>query len=567
MIYKKTKAKEIIYDKTAIDECVLKSLEMMASVVGATLGPGGRPVLIERDEMAPLISKDGVTVAKSLGVSKANENSIIETAKEICLNTAKSAGDGTTTAILLAHKLVEDGQIFLKENTKYNPQRFMSEIDLAYKEVIVPYLKKISKEANTDKKLFEVAKISANGDEEIAAAVVEAIMSAGDDGHVLILEDQGGKIRVQTIDGYIVTSGLKDLGSIGPVFINDKANQQCKMDNGLVFLYNGSMNDLQVAGYIQTALERNPQELLGKPLVVMAHDFADTVLEAFAKQVKGGYTIVPVITPYSNFTNSRSMFLEDMAIYTGAVVYDPGNKEQIDEDGFGNFTEARANMYETFLQATPDVDDVDQRVAELKKISENAFSEYDRMHLRAAISKLTGGLSTIYVGGASDVEIREKKARVEDAVESLRSAQAEGVIPGGCIIHLVMAILLKEHKKYCSSWDVLIHALKAPFTKLMENCGENPNAIYDKLEPYILKKKYRKVFDAAQHRIVNPFKVGIIEPAKVCRVALENAISVANLLITIGGLVIVPRDASLEMQMEMQSNAFSQMMANAGQGE
>jgi len=571
MIYEKSKAKRIIADKKIIKGIVHKTIDEMATVVGATLGPGGRPVIIERDGLSPLITKDGVTVAKNLGVDQAEENIIIEAAKEICLNTAKEAGDGTTTAIVLANAITKHGLEFLETSPKYNPQRMVTELQELYDRVVIPFLKQHAKPVKTCEELVHVAKISANGDQKIAEVVVEAVMAAGEDGTVLLEEAQGSQLRVETIDGYVVTSGLKDIGQVGPAFINDRANQQAKMDNGLIFLYDGSMNDLKVPGVIQTAVENTDH--FGKPIIVLAHAFSDVVLERFAKSTKGGYMVVPVKTPMAGVANSRSMFLQDMAAYCNAKVYDPGNIDQMvqedEEEGFGTFQSAKVGMYECFLNCVSEAENIDGRVAELKSLLLAAPSEFDKMHIRAAIGKLTGGISTIWVGAASELEAREKKARVEDAVEAVRSAIAEGIIPGGCGVHLVLSDMLLRHPEAKPSWSIMAKALRAPFEMLLSNCGEDINDIWGALDQYVLGKDEppKVIFDANQHLMVDPMEAGIIEPAKVCRVSIGNALSVASLLITVGGIVVVPRDAGLENQLAMSKQAFRDMMSGGGIGQ
>jgi chaperonin GroEL len=481
MHYQKSKAKDIISDRDRLTSIVSETINRMATAVGRTLGPGGNPVLIEREGLSPLATKDGVTVAKSLGLANAEANIVIDAAKEICINTAREAGDGTTTAIVLANDLVRGGHKFLASNPKYNPQRIVSELKSAYNTVVVPYLQDVALDVTTDTQLQQVATISANGDLEIAERVVEAVTAAGDDGKVLITESQGGTIEVENIDGYIVTTGLKDLGQVGPAFINDKAGQQVKMDQGYVVLFDGSLNDLKIPGKIQDCVADTQGFSDGTPIIVFAHSFADVVLDRFAKTTKSGLTVVPVKTQRTGLPNGASMFLSDLAAYTGGKVYDPGNLDDMSITGFGNFDSAKVNMYETFLMGSPESSDIEGRIVELKSVMEQAFSEMDRSHLRASIAKLTGGVSTIHVGGSSDLEIREKKARVEDAEEAVRSAIAEGVVTGGGSVHLRIAHQLMAHPDKKPSWDILIEALKAPFNLLLTNCGEEPENIYEML--------------------------------------------------------------------------------------
>lgn len=568
MIYEKSKAKNITADKGKIKEVVHGTIDKMATIVGATLGPGGRPVLIERDSLSPLITKDGVTVAKALGVENAEANIIIDAAKEICLKTAKEAGDGTTTAIVLANAITKHGLRFLENNPKYNPQRMVNELQDLYSSLVIPFLKGNAIPVKGRDELVHVATISANGDKAIAAAAVDAVMSAGEDGHVLIEEAQGNQLKVETMDGFIVTSGLKDIGAVGRVFINDKTHQQVKMDRGLVFLYDGTLNDLKVPGAIQQAIEGT--ELYGLPIAVFAHGFADTVIEAFAKSSKGGYTVVPVKTPMTGVANSRSSFLLDMSAYTGATVYDPGTIDNfINTDatsGFGAFDNAKIGMYESVVQAVPDSERIDSRLAELKHLMDVSPSDFDKMHIKAAIGKLTGGISTIWVGGGSELEAREKRDRVEDAVEAVKSAIAEGIVPGGCAVQLTLSQMISLHPNKKPSWDIMAQALSEPFQLLLNNCGENVEEVWPTIEPYIRESAQNKnlskmVFDANQHILVNALDVGIIEPAKVCRVTIGNALSVASLLTTLGGIVVSPRNAGLEQQLELSKGAFKEMMS------
>lgn len=568
-LYEKSKAKKIVVNKDTVKKIVHSTIEDMAAIVGSTLGPGGKPVLIERDSLSPLITKDGVTVAKSLGVDNAEANIIIDAAKEICLKTAKEAGDGTTTAIVLANAITKYGLNFLDQNPKYNPQRMINELNDLYKTTIVPFLQERAIPVKERNELINVATISANGDRDIATAAVDAVIAAGEDGHVIIEEAQGNQLRVETIDGFIVTSGLKDIGAVGRLFINDRGNQQVKMDRGLVFLYDGTLNDLKVPGAIQQAVEGS--EYYGLPIMVIAHGFADVVIEAFGKSTKGGYTVVPVKTPMSGVANSRSSFLLDMSAYTSATVYDPSTIDRfIEEDGnagFGTFDNAKVGMYESVVQAISNSEKIESRIAELKHLMDISPSDFDKMHIKAAIGKLTGGISTIWVGGGSELEAREKKDRVEDAVEAVKSALAEGIVPGGCAVQLTLSHMISMNPNKKPSWDIMAQALAEPFSLLLHNCGENTEEVWPLLSNHInTHANHRQlptlVFDANQHTIVSAIETGIIEPAKVCRVTIGNALSVAGLLTTLGGIVVTPRNSDLEQQLELSKSAFKDMMSS-----
>lgn len=573
VLYEKQKVKAITTNKAEIKKIVQAALSEMAAIVGSTLGPGGRTVLLERDNLAPLATKDGVTVAKQIGMANAEMSVVIEAVKEVCLRTAKEAGDGTTTAIILANALVQNASNFLTDNPKYNPQRMINDLNALYTSVILPFLKTYATPVKSREELINVATISANGDRLIATAAVDAVMAAGEDGQVLVEEADDASIRVESMEGCIATTGLKDLGSIGLAFINDRANQQAKMDEGLVFLFDGSLNDLKVPSAIQVAVEGT--NFYGRPILVFAHSFSDVVLDKLAKTTKGGYTVIPVKTPMGGVANSRAMFLHDMAAYTGATVLDAASLDASIEDDiasvFGQFKTAKVNFYETFIIADPDPEILDARIAELKSIATIAPNDRERMFAKAAISKLTGGVSTIWVGGGSELEAREKKARVEDAVEAVRSAIAEGIIPGGCGIHLVLADIIRRRPERLPSWIIMEQSLMEPFKLLLSNCGEDFTDIWNAMGVYITDKDVppTHIFDANSHKIVEPGIAGIIEPAKVCRVSIGNALSVASILSCLGGLVVNPRDAGLEQQLALSKSTFREMMSegtgNVGQ--
>lgn len=560
--YVKSKAKTTVASQEDLEKIVDETLAHAATVVGRTLGPSGRPIVLEREGMSPIITKDGVTVLKHLGLPSATHNLILDTVKEVSLNTARDAGDGTTTAIVLADALVREGKRYLRDNPKSNPQRIMRELQSCYANVVVPFLERVAIKVTTDEQLHRVALISANGDEDIASAVVKAVTAAGEDGTVLIQEDQGGGMRVETVDGYIITTGLRDIGAIGTAFVNDRAGQQVKMDAGLVVLFDGTLNDLVLPAAIQTACENNP-DLYGKPIVVFAHDFSDPVIEKFLKSTKAGVTVLPIKTPKSTLTNSRTMFLQDMSAYAGGTVMDPATAPSFTEDNFGFFQQVRCGYYETFLQAEIDSDRLESRVEELKAILAGARSEHDQAHLRAHLGKLTGGIATVWVGGMTDAEIRERRDRVQDAVEAVRSAVAEGIVPGGCSTHLSLLIEISKHRDYSKSWKILTQALQQPIIKLLTNSGEEDLVqevvanIYESIGEDGLATK---TFDADAHVMVDAVEAGIVEPSKVHRIAIGNALSVAGVLMTVGGIVVAPRDYNLETQLELSRDAFKNML-------
>ena len=326
-------------------------------------------------------------------------------------------------------------------------------------------------------------------------------------------------------------------------------------------MLNGTLQSLDVLARIQTAIEEAQNmsgiELLGRPIIFLAHDFTDAIIDKLAGHCKSGHIFVPVKLPMSGLKNSRTITLSDIAAYTSGTIADPSNIGEFTTDWFGEFESATVNTFECFIISEPEGDKVDVRVSQLKKMLQDAKAandEYSEMHLKAHIGRLTGGISTLLVGGASNLEIREKRDRAEDAVEAVRSAISEGIVSGGCYVQrIIREALIKQQKELPESTTILIEALEAPFRLLLENCGEDYEEISSKV-------KGNKIFDASAHKIVDPFKAGIIEPAKVARVSIGNALSVASLLMTLGGMVVVPRDSSLENQLALSKSAFQSMM-------
>jgi chaperonin GroEL len=314
---------------------------------------------------------------------------------------------------------------------------------------------------------------------------------------------------------------------------------------------------------IQGAVELDPT-YFGKPILVFAHEFSDPVIEKFLKTTRAGLTVLPVKTPKSSLSGSRTMFLHDMAAYCGATVMDPATAPNFEASEFGALLQARCGYYETYIKCEIDSDRVEARVEELKAVLDASTSPHDEAHLRAHIGKLTGGIATVFVGGMSDAEIRERKDRVQDAIEAVRSAVAEGLVPGGCSTHLSIINQIISSPDYKPSWSILTQALSTPIARLMSNCGEEDmlGEISEAISRSIGSDGLAsKTFDADAHEMVDAFERGIIEPAKVIRVSLGNAISVAGVLMTVGGIVVAPRDYNLESQLEISKSAMKQMLS------
>jgi chaperonin GroEL len=332
-----------------------------------------------------------------------------------------------------------------------------------------------------------------------------------------------------------------------------------------VVLFDGSISDFVLFTAIQQAYDSDPENH-GRPIIIVAHSFSDAVVEKCLVHTKRGLPIIPVKAPNSSLPNSKTIFLNDLAALSGAKINDPTTAAAFDITDFGESELFKMNNFETFFQFNSDSDAIDKRVNELKALLETCFSEIDRSHVRANIAKISGGLSTIWVGGVTDAEIREKKDRVQDAIEAVRSAIAEGVVPGGGVTHIALSKAIEGAAGHKPSWKVLSDALVSPLAKILENCGESD--LFDYVYDMVVKSSEggrtpNVVYDAEMHELVNPFERGIIEPSKVLRVSIANSLSISSMLATLGGIIVNPSNPELEAQIEAASVAFKQTMGAA----
>lgn len=528
---------------------VLAAITDLAGLVGATLGPGGRPILIERENAPPLSTKDGVTVARAYRASGTIERIVSDAAKEVCERTVRLAGDGTTTAVVLAADIVEQGQRFLMQHPEYSPQRMARELKQVYadqiKSKILSYSKSLNdlSEAESEKAVRHVALVSANHDEEIAEAVAKAVSYVGEDGMVTAEEGAGAETRVEYSEGFSFLSGLHDLGpAAGPSFVNRQDFGDCRIDTGAyVVLYDGEINDV---GTIAPLMEKvamltdSNGHHIKASLVVFAHRFSDFVLKTFAQNFRRGtLTVVPVITPRNGQAVGRSQFLHDLAAYCDGQVFDAQGTTLAEATPFmlGTIDSIKIGRSEGVILGEPVLERVDQRITELKaQMTDPATSEFDREMIRYRIGRMTGGVATIYAGGASALEAKERHARVVDAISAVRSAIQQGAVPGGGATLAVISSTLKN----TGIESVLGEAILAPFYRILENVGLQNQDIVD-----ILKKIGPNesgefmVYDALSQKLVNWWEAGILDPARVTLSALENALSVAQLLMTLGGVI------------------------------
>ncbi len=534
-----------IITREQLMEPKLKGLSQIAGIVKRTLGPGGLPILIERvgqaldgSPLGPKITKDGVSVAEECHSPIKEEDVVIQAIKGICKKTVNTAGDGTTTAMVLGEAIVKEMEEVLKADPSLNPQLVKESIEEASKEVIKA-LKKMATPVKNSKMIGQVATISANGDESIGEIIAAAFDHVGAEGVVTVDEGTSSQVTLDVVDGYQFGKGVEGRNA----FYNDQYQTKFEAQDVALIIYDGRLQSFtQLVPGLQLLLGVNPQtgQATKKmpPVVVMANEFSSEVLQwLLIQKNEGGMVVAPIIGP--NVTHVRTGYYDDLAVYSGGTRLGNGsrNLESITEDDIGRIGRVVADKYKTtFYEGQGAEDDILQRVDTLKANKERAESPYDAQVLNDRIASLTSGIAKIGVGGTTEFEIKEKYDRIEDALNAARAAIQEGVVPGGGTTLLRIANKLNGDKSV--GHKILKKALTAPFYQILENISVN---LDDESMKQILKDK-RKTFDARNKKVKNALTAGIIDPVKVTRTALENAVSIASLLSTAGGAIIYSND-------------------------
>ena len=546
--------------KNGLNEVVLNTMSTISDVVGSTLGPGGKQVLIERPEndLPPIVTKDGVTVFRSLGFENPIAQTVMESARDSAIKTGNEAGDGTTTATILAESIVREINSFCKKYRKYSPQKVVRHLQSIFKNKIEPYIKatsrKIDIETEEGKKLLEaVATISANGDYELASSVMECFNIVGDDGNVTITELLGpSSYQVERIEGYPVGIGYEDCcHKFYPKFINDQHNQKVCLDKPVFLVYHGKITEFQTLMPILNKIGENWQENKGPHnVVVMATGFSESVVNALALNFPEPNTlnVFPLLVPLIPFPNGQLYLLQDVAAITNAVILDsisnPLETADLDVLGDGCLFFESGRFRSNIISKEDDILDESKllRVEELKSQLGNASSEMEKSYLQERIGKLTGGIARLKIYGSSNGETKEKRDRAEDAVCAVRGAIKHGCLPGGgwTLIQIIQNLLIEEDD---SPDFVLSSALKEPFRRLLENAGycsveiENVYSLIDEDNTY----------DLTEGSIVPIWKTGLVDSTPAVLEAIRNAISISSLLGTLGGAVVFNRNKALEL--------------------
>ena len=513
-------AKEISYDLEARN--ALKSgVDKLADAVKVTLGPKGRNVVIEKKFGAPTVTKDGVTVAKEVELEDKLEDVGAQMVKEVASKTSDVAGDGTTTATVLAQSLVAEG---LKNVTAgANPMSIKRGIDAAAS-AVVEALQGQSKDLPDSKQIANVGKISANNDEEIGEKIAEAMEKVGKDGVITVEESKTAETFLETVEGMQF-----DRGYLSPYFVTNSDNMEAEMDEAYILIYDKKISNMKD---LLPLLEKVVQT--GKPVTIIAEDVEGEALATLVvNKLRGTFKVLAVKAP--GFGDRRKAMLEDIAVLTGGTVIseDAGYKlENATLDYLGTCKRVVSDKDNTtIVGGNGEASSIKARINEIKVQIEKTTSDYDREKLQERLAKLSGGVAVINVGAATEVEMKEKKARVEDALHATRAAVEEGIIPGGGVALLRTAPALdkvKVDEEEAVGVDIMRRALDAPLRQICSNAGVEPSIVAQAVR----EGKDDFGYDARSGEYVNMFKAGIIDPTKVARVAVQNATSIAGMILT-----------------------------------
>ena len=514
-------AKDLTFDSTA-RKSLKSGVDKLSKAVEATLGPRGRNVVIEKEYGEYHSTKDGVTVAKAIELEDPLENAGAQIVKEVSQQTNDEAGDGTTTATVLASSIIKQSFAAIEQGS--HPIELKRGIDGAVKG-IVKSLKKNSEEISSEEDIKNVATISANNDSEIGNLISEAIAKVGREGVVTVEESQTGDTRLEMVEGMQFESKY-----LSPYFITNNADMRVELENPWILLYDKKITSIKdIVKVLEAAIQQN------KPLLIVAEDVDGEALAGLiVNKIRGTLKVAAVKAP--GFGEKRNQYLEDIAALTGAQVvsYHRGMRlDKITPDVFGTAaTVTIDNKKTTIVDGAGSVEAIEQRINVIKHDIDNASSNYDKEQSQERLAKLAGGVAILRIGAQSELEMKEKKDRVEDALNATRAALDEGIVAGGGIALRELSLenlgVDVENGDQDLGVGIVQAACQAPFNKIMENSGLTPEVIWNKIE----SEGKGKGFDARTEKVVDMFESGIIDPCKVTRTALEKAASVAGTLLT-----------------------------------
>ncbi len=520
-------AKEVKFASDARDR-MLRGVDTLANAVKVTLGPKGRNVVIEKSFGAPRITKDGVTVAKEIELKDKFENMGAQMLREVASKQNDKAGDGTTTATVLAQAIVREGAKAVAAGM--NPMDLKRGIDFAVG-TVVKDLESHAKKVSANSEIAQVATISANGDETVGRILAEAMEKVGNEGVITVEEAKSLETELETAEGMQF-----DRGYLSPYFVTNAEKLKVELEDPYILIHEKKLSNLQA---LIPLLEQVVQS--GKPLLIIAEDVEGEALATMVvNKLRGGLKVAAVKAP--GFGDRRKAMLEDIAILTAGNVVSEELGTKLENVKIGMLGRAKKVIIDkdntTIVDGAGNKSDIDARVSQIRAQIETTTSDYDREKLQERVAKLAGGVAVVRVGGATEVEVKERKDRVDDALHATRAAVEEGILPGGGIALLralkSLAGLKAANDDQQSGIDIVRRALRAPARQIAENAGEDGAYIVGKL---LEGDDYNHGFNAATGEYEDLVKSGVIDPAKVVRTALQDAASVASLLITTEALV------------------------------
>ena len=524
---------------TELKNKLLAGIKKLNQSVSSTLGPGGRTVLIKDQSGEVKVTKDGVTVAKSFHeLEDQVEDLGAQLVKQVSIKSANEAGDGTTTATLLATTMVEEGLKLINQGN--NPVEIKKLID-KYVGLVVEELKKISKDISTQEQIQQVATISANGDIEVGNLISTAIEKVGREGIVTIEESKTGETSLEVVEGMQFDRGYKS-----PYFVTNNTTMNASLSDPYILIYDGRITK---AAELLNALSKVNSD--NKPLLIVAEDIEDEALATLiVNKMRGIVSVAAVKAP--DFGERRTLILEDLAILTGGTVISKDKGHKIDKltpvqlvEMFGKARTINvAKETTTIVDGNGTVEAITARAEEIKEQIEKATSFYEKEKLQERLGKLVGGVAIISVGGNSDIEIKERKDRVEDALFATKAALVEGVVPGGgiALIQAVKAIPRPIFGYEAIARDIVKKACEAPFKTILLNCGiEDYYSILREVQDSSTETNLA-TYNARTQRVVDAIEAGLLDPTKVTRTALENAASVAGTILTTESVIFEKKD-------------------------
>ena len=519
-------AKDIRFGEDARTRMV-RGVNILANAVKATLGPKGRNVVLDKSFGAPTITKDGVSVAKEIELADKFENMGAQMVKEVASKTSDNAGDGTTTATVLAQALIREGMKAVAAGM--NPMDLKRGIDKAVTSA-VEELKKISKPCSTSKEIAQVGSISANSDTDIGELIAKAMDKVGKEGVITVEEGSGLENELDVVEGMQF-----DRGYLSPYFINNPQSMQAELEDPFILLHDKKISNVRDLLPILEGVAK-----AGKPLLIVAEDVEGEALATLVvNTIRGIVKVCAVKAP--GFGDRRKAMLEDMAILTGGTVISEEVGLSLEKATINDLGRAKkvqvSKENTTIIDGAGDTADIEARIKQIKAQIEETSSDYDREKLQERVAKLAGGVAVIKVGASTEIEMKEKKARVEDALHATRAAVEEGVVPGGgvALIRALQSIgtLKGANEDQNHGIQIALRAMEAPLREIVTNAGEEPSVIVNRVK----EGSGNFGYNAANGEFGDMIEFGILDPTKVTRSALQNAASIAGLMITTEAMV------------------------------